>query len=78
MASSALPVGCGTLAKMVAPRAKKVLAIERDRDLVAALREETLPGNVELLEQDAAAFDYAGTAAAGQGCIIVRAQPVAT
>lgn len=55
--------GCGTLAKMIAPHARRVIAIERDRDLVAALRAEGLPPNVELLEQDAAAFDYAGVAA---------------
>src|SRR5262249_48620879 len=50
--------GCGTLARMIAPLAKRVVAIERDRDLVAALRVEPPAPNVEIVEQDAAAFDY--------------------
>jgi 16S rRNA (adenine1518-N6/adenine1519-N6)-dimethyltransferase len=50
--------GPGTLAKMLAPRALKVVAIERDRDLVRALSEETLPANVEVVEADAATWDY--------------------
>jgi 16S rRNA (adenine1518-N6/adenine1519-N6)-dimethyltransferase len=55
--------GPGTLAKMIAPRARRVVAIERDRDMVAALRAESLPSNLEVLEEDAAAFDYAAAAA---------------
>lgn len=57
--------GCGTLAKMLAPRARRVLAIERDRDLVSALEKdkESLPANVELLEADAGAYDYAAQCA---------------
>jgi 16S rRNA (adenine1518-N6/adenine1519-N6)-dimethyltransferase len=51
--------GPGTIAKMLSPRARKVLAIERDRDMVAALRADELPANVEVLEMDAAQFDYA-------------------
>ncbi len=50
--------GTGTLAKMLAGSVKQVLAIERDRDLIKALQEETLASNITLLEQDAAAFDY--------------------
>lgn len=50
--------GTGTLAKMLAPTVKQVLAIERDRDLVKALGEESLASNISILEQDAAAFDY--------------------
>ena len=55
--------GTATLAKMIAPMAERVVAIERDRDLVAALRTETLPSNIELLEEDAAVFDYAAASA---------------
>ena len=50
--------GTGTLARMIAPHSRRVLAIERDRDPVAALHTEGLPFNVALLEQDAAVFDY--------------------
>jgi 16S rRNA (adenine1518-N6/adenine1519-N6)-dimethyltransferase len=55
--------GPGTLANMFAPRVRRVLAIERDREMVAALRAEALPPNVEVLEEDAAVFDYAAVAA---------------
>ena len=51
--------GCGTLARMIAPMAREVLALERDRDLVAALRTERLPTNVQIVETDAGAYDYA-------------------
>ena len=50
--------GPGTLAKMIAPRARRVIAIERDRDLVRALSQEQLPPNVEVVEADAATWDY--------------------
>jgi 16S rRNA (adenine1518-N6/adenine1519-N6)-dimethyltransferase len=56
--------GPGTIARMLAPRARQVLAIERDRDMVAALLTEHLPANVQILEADAAAFDYAAQCAA--------------
>lgn len=62
--------GCGTLARMIAPNAKRVVAIERDRDLVAALASEELPPNVEVLEQDAAQFDYAAFANAEATAIV--------
>lgn len=55
--------GCGTLARMLAPRARRVLALERDRELVAALRTEPLAPNIELLETDAGAYDYAAQCA---------------
>lgn len=54
--------GPGTLAKMIAPRARRVVAIERDRDMVRALREEPLPPNVEVVEADAASWDYRAAA----------------
>jgi 16S rRNA (adenine1518-N6/adenine1519-N6)-dimethyltransferase len=50
--------GPGTLAKMLAPRARKIIAIERDRDLVRALEQESLAPNIELVEADAATWDY--------------------
>jgi 16S rRNA (adenine1518-N6/adenine1519-N6)-dimethyltransferase len=50
--------GPGTIARMVAPRARRVIAIERDRDMVAALAADTLAANIEVLETDAAQFDY--------------------
>ncbi len=62
--------GCGTLARMLAPRASRVLAIERDRDLVAALRTEPLPATVELIETDAASYDYDSVCARGPTRIV--------
>ncbi|MDP3273654.1 MAG: 16S rRNA (adenine(1518)-N(6)/adenine(1519)-N(6))-dimethyltransferase RsmA [Deltaproteobacteria bacterium] len=62
--------GPGTLAKMLAPRAKHVLAIERDREMVAALRAETLAPNIEILEADAAQFDYAAACAKAPTSIV--------
>ena len=50
--------GPGTLAKMIAPRARRVVAIERDRDMVRALLAEKLAPNIEVVEADAAAWDY--------------------
>lgn len=56
-----IEVGTGpaTLARMLAPRARRVLAIERDRDMIAALKADELASNIEVLEADAAQFDYA-------------------
>jgi len=62
--------GTGTLARALAPRAARVIAIERDRDLVAALREEGLPPNVTLDEADAGTWDYAAVAAAGPSAMV--------
>ncbi|MEZ4394634.1 MAG: 16S rRNA (adenine(1518)-N(6)/adenine(1519)-N(6))-dimethyltransferase RsmA [Polyangiales bacterium] len=62
--------GTGTLARALAPRARRVIAIERDRDLVAALREEPLPANVTLDEADAGAWDYASACAAEPSVIV--------
>jgi 16S rRNA (adenine1518-N6/adenine1519-N6)-dimethyltransferase len=49
--------GTGALTHELAARAKHVIAIERDRDLVPLLR-ETLPDHVEVVEADAKSFDY--------------------
>ncbi|MEZ4410619.1 MAG: 16S rRNA (adenine(1518)-N(6)/adenine(1519)-N(6))-dimethyltransferase RsmA [Polyangiales bacterium] len=62
--------GTGTLAKAIAPRAARVVAIERDRDLVRGLTEEGLPANVTLVEGDAAVFDYAAACAEGPTAIV--------
>lgn len=62
--------GTGTLAKMIAPHARRVLAIERDRDLVRAHEAEGLPPNVELIEADAGAWDYAKVCAEGPTAIV--------
>jgi 16S rRNA (adenine1518-N6/adenine1519-N6)-dimethyltransferase len=62
--------GCGTLARMIAPSAGRVIAIERDRDLVAALKTEGLPANVELVEADASSFEYGTAAARGPTSIV--------
>ncbi len=66
--------GCGTLARMIAPHARRVIAIERDRDLVSALQREGLPDRVELVEADAAQFDY-GAIAANEPTVIVGNLP---
>jgi 16S rRNA (adenine1518-N6/adenine1519-N6)-dimethyltransferase len=50
--------GTGTLARMLSPGCRRVLALERDRDLARALRAEGLPENVTLVETDAATYDY--------------------
>lgn len=52
--------GPGTIARMIAPRARSVIAIERDREMVAALQADALPSNVTVLEADAGAYDYRG------------------
>jgi 16S rRNA (adenine1518-N6/adenine1519-N6)-dimethyltransferase len=53
--------GLGTLTFRLAQRAGRVIAIERDRDMVAILRAE-LGGlaNVEIAEANALTFDYTG------------------
>lgn len=62
--------GTGTLARALAPRCAKVIAIERDRDLVAALRAEGLPPNVTLDEADAGTWDYAAVTREGPSAIV--------
>lgn len=55
--------GLGSLTRPLLERAGRVVAIERDRDLVPALREELREaidgGRLELLEADAKQVDYA-------------------
>ena len=65
-------IGTGTamLARMVAPHAARVVAIERDRELVAALRVDNLAANIELREEDAASVDYGALARSGPTAIV--------
>lgn len=62
--------GTGTLARCLAPSARRVLAIERDRDLVAALIADPLPSNVTIVEADAATFDYGAVYAEGPTAVV--------
>jgi 16S rRNA (adenine1518-N6/adenine1519-N6)-dimethyltransferase len=62
--------GTGTLARCLAPTARRVLAIERDRDLVAALAVDPLPPNVTVVEADAATFDYGAVYAEGPTAVV--------
>jgi 16S rRNA (adenine1518-N6/adenine1519-N6)-dimethyltransferase len=62
--------GTGTLARCLAPAARRVLAIERDRDLVAALAADPLPPNVTVVEADAATFDYGAVYAEGPTAVV--------
>ena len=59
--------GTGSLTRRLAPRVGRVVTIERDRKLAAALRgaADPLPSNVELVEGDALDLDWHGLLAAG-------------
>lgn len=54
--------GRGALTRALAARVRHLVAIEIDRDLVAALPSQ-LPPNVTVIEQDALATDFAGVLA---------------
>ncbi|HXW76093.1 MAG TPA: 16S rRNA (adenine(1518)-N(6)/adenine(1519)-N(6))-dimethyltransferase RsmA [Candidatus Eremiobacteraceae bacterium] len=58
--------GTGALTAALAARARSVLVLEIDRDLAGVLRErfQGEPTRVEIVETDAAGFDFAGTLAA--------------
>ena len=49
--------GRGTLTRVLALTARRLIAVEVDRDLVPGLR-RTMPANVEILEQDALGLDF--------------------
>jgi 16S rRNA (adenine1518-N6/adenine1519-N6)-dimethyltransferase len=49
--------GAGALTRELAAAAKRVIAIEIDRDLIDSLRSR-MPGNVEIIQGDALEFDY--------------------
>lgn len=69
--------GLGTLTARLAERAARVIAVERDRDMITVLRGE-LGGNdrVEIAEANALTFDYVGVAArAGQSPVVVGNLP---
>jgi len=54
--------GVGTITDALAGLARRVIAIERDRDLVAVLRNEfASASNVEIAEENALTFDYSAT-----------------
>jgi 16S rRNA (adenine1518-N6/adenine1519-N6)-dimethyltransferase len=61
--------GEGALTSLVAPRAGRVIALEIDRALGAALRAR-LP-SVEVLDADARSWDYAGLTPAAGGRVLV-------
>jgi 16S rRNA (adenine1518-N6/adenine1519-N6)-dimethyltransferase len=50
--------GLGALTSLLSERAKKVLAIERDRDLVKVLKSELAQRPVEVIEANALTFDF--------------------
>ncbi|HEX7665197.1 MAG TPA: 16S rRNA (adenine(1518)-N(6)/adenine(1519)-N(6))-dimethyltransferase RsmA [Polyangiaceae bacterium] len=53
-----LGAGLGALTTLLAPRAKRLVAVERDRDLVPILRETMAPhAHVEVVEGDAQGID---------------------
>lgn len=54
-----LGAGLGHLTRALAATGARVVAVERDRDLVAALEEEALPANVRVLAANAAQLDFA-------------------
>ena len=51
--------GTGNLTRELARRSAKVFALEFDRDLAAALREQFAGGNIEVVQADALDFDFA-------------------
>jgi 16S rRNA (adenine1518-N6/adenine1519-N6)-dimethyltransferase len=67
--------GLGTLTMRLQPRAARVIAVERDRDMVTVLRGE-LSGNVEIAEANALSYDFGGVEArAGRKPIVVGNLP---
>ena len=67
--------GTGNLTRELSRRAAKVFALEFDRDLAAALREEFAAGNVEVIEADALEFDFAALKPGSGGLKIVGNLP---
>src|SRR5207253_2617629 len=67
--------GLGTLTSRLQPLAARVIAVERDRDMVTVLRGE-LSGNVEIAEANALSYDYAAVEErAGRKPIVVGNLP---
>lgn len=64
--------GLGTLTARLAARGGRVVAIERERDMVAVLHAElAASANVEIVEHNALTFDYGAVAEAAGGPIVV-------
>ncbi|MFO8073625.1 MAG: 16S rRNA (adenine(1518)-N(6)/adenine(1519)-N(6))-dimethyltransferase RsmA [Polyangia bacterium] len=62
--------GAGTLTGALLQREARVVAIERDRDMCRVLRAELGSSErLELVEEDAARFDYASRVSGGRGAI---------
>jgi 16S rRNA (adenine1518-N6/adenine1519-N6)-dimethyltransferase len=58
--------GRGAITRLLAGRARHVLAVELDRELAAELRSRFAPGQVSVIEQDVLGFDFAaGSVKAG-------------
>jgi 16S rRNA (adenine1518-N6/adenine1519-N6)-dimethyltransferase len=51
--------GTGMLTRLLAPRARELVAIERDRELVPVLARELAGTSARILEADAASIDFA-------------------
>jgi 16S rRNA (adenine1518-N6/adenine1519-N6)-dimethyltransferase len=67
--------GLGTLTARLQPLAARVIAVERDRDMVTVLRGE-LSGNVEIAEANALSYDFASVEArAGRKPVVVGNLP---
>ncbi len=49
--------GQGAITELIAPRVKKLIAVETDKDLIAPLKEKLEGSNVELIHQDILTFD---------------------
>ena len=75
--STVIEIGAGTgnLTRELARRAGKVYALEFDRDLAAALREEFAGGSVEVIQADALDFDFSALKPACAGLKIVGNLP---
>lgn len=67
-----LGAGLGTLTAALHATGARVIAVERDRDMVAVLEQDLAPRGVRVLAADAAALDYTELARA-EGCQLLVA-----
>lgn len=68
--------GRGALTDLLVERAKRVVAVEFDRDLIAPLRVQFgFEDNFELIEADALSFDFSQIGSAGKKCKLVANLP---
>ena len=63
--------GRGILTRLLAGRARHVLAVELDSGLAALLRSQFAPGQVRVVEQDVLHFDFAAASAEAGGRLSV-------